>query len=1214
MAWAGLCLCGSLAASVNCVLQQQLPPHYPVPSPPGKPLGFHCSSVSTAVSQGDTNALAFDPSLGSWRRSGDAFGEGQPLTQGSVAAVDVDARWEGEQRSLLSEKAKGRSNALVPIGGDYWQATPFPVVPAAYPTWVSSGFKMVAGRALPARAKNEAAGWIARDFEVNRRYLRFYLGGDAVPGVGVEVLVKGPLEANSCSKQLTDAATELNNVAKDGQRLSPPDGSYVSLYLRHPVRRDVGGESSRDDTVPIELDLQADGCVLSNRHAMVRIFDLSQNAHVNVGHIELTNVALSQDETVANTPVWGLADYHTHPTNYLALGGLQGIHTVWGSPGGSMKNYVGDPMTVRNNLSHDVPPCDEMKDVNGNNFNGHHGGMAAPTMIDVGEGRVGATLEDLAIPAMADTHPSQGGPTFKDFPDFRRGAHEQYHISQIHRAYLGGLRLLSAMAVHNKGLEYGMGWTLCGEDGKPTVDTTDDLTMVRAHVRAMRQLAELNSEWMQIAYTPEEARRIIRANKLAVVLGVEVAQLGANADVKQEVDELYELGVRQVVPVHAMDNMLGGPAVFVDLYNTVNDFLNRPSRYRDRVETLSGALDCRVFDASFFSITTRPSPPTDTPNAEPTEAIEFRLSDPPRVVLSDVFPHPGPFTYPFGNDTFGVLHPLVNTTPFFEAPRGVYDGFPPGGHRNTRGLSGRGVEYIGHLMQHGMLVDLAHMSDETLSGVYDATNKACPSYPLMASHAHFRPLPLQVDYSDRAPDFVSATNTAVRADFNANKFPMDACIRDNATCDPGVLKAARAVIQQGPQRGFGTVNRSNLPREYDLPSSEIQQVRNRNGVVGVFLGQGPLETAAFSQAGNLPGDLTGLPFQNDCASSSKGFAAALLFAQARMKGSGAVGVASDFTLISNTVPRFGDNACAAYLGAGAGSGAGAQLLDTLFYPSQYAFSSQRDAVRYSGGVKSCVEAGDSKLGERCATNALLDPYQMGDRTYDFNYDGLAQYGLVPDMLQDTANVLHAQESLAFEPLFRSANGYIEMWEAAWRLARCGQPDALCQTPPPRPPDPLCTQQSTWERAECGDACPCAWNGGSPLTEIAEVDGECALGKPIRFPGLTKDGKRTFVQPKYTQHRADPLVSADDLTRQGDWGVFPVRSQQTWICGGGPTTLLNCPSSANYVKVRRVLDTTVSRVIERCDFQPLPPETGNRRVVFQCLVGPPDTGARWAAAP
>jgi hypothetical protein len=55
------------------------------------------------------------------------------------------------------------------------------------------------------------------------------------------------------------------------------------------------------------------------------------------------------------------------------------------------------------------------------------------------------------------------------------------------------------------------------------------------------------------------------------------------------------------------------------------------------------------------------------------------------------------------------------------------------------------------------------------------------------------------------------------------------------------------------------------------------------------------------------------------------------------------------------------------------------------------------------------------------------------RDLDYNIDGFAHYGLLPDLLQELKNVgLSAADRGA---LFRSAEEYMRMWEKCWRLKR-----------------------------------------------------------------------------------------------------------------------------------------------------------------------------------
>ena len=59
-------------------------------------------------------------------------------------------------------------------------------------------------------------------------------------------------------------------------------------------------------------------------------------------------------------------------------------------------------------------------------------------------------------------------------------------------------------------------------------------------------------------------------------------------------------------------------------------------------------------------------------------------------------------------------------------------------------------------------------------------------------------------------------------------------------------------------------------------------------------------------------------------------------------------------------------------------------------------------------------------------NAPLRRFKTGNRYWDFNTDGMAHYGLMPDFLQDLRNIGLDPKKLF--TLFRSAEDYIQMWE------------------------------------------------------------------------------------------------------------------------------------------------------------------------------------------
>ncbi len=64
--------------------------------------------------------------------------------------------------------------------------------------------------------------------------------------------------------------------------------------------------------------------------------------------------------------------------------------------------------------------------------------------------------------------------------------------------------------------------------------------------------------------------------------------------------------------------------------------------------------------------------------------------------------------------------------------------------------------------------------------------------------------------------------------------------------------------------------------------------------------------------------------------------------------------------------------------------------------------------------------------ESFAGDITFQEPQLADRTVDFNTEGMAHIGLVAELIEDVRNDGATYE--AIEPLFRSAEGYIRMWE------------------------------------------------------------------------------------------------------------------------------------------------------------------------------------------
>ncbi|MGH0033778.1 MAG: hypothetical protein ACQGVK_01980 [Myxococcota bacterium] len=157
--------------------------------------------------------------------------------------------------------------------------------------------------------------------------------------------------------------------------------------------------------------------------------------------------------------------------------------------------------------------------------------------------------------------------------------HNHYQKDMIRRAYHGGMRLM-VIDVHNS---RAMQLVLDGESDY------DDWRAIEDHVAAVKRLVApvgdpefpvvgpLN-DIAEIAYSPSQARSIIAQGKMAIILGVEVMELGklrsATDTIEQQVQDLWDLGVRKITAIHGANNPLGGTGLFQDVYQSANFFNN----------------------------------------------------------------------------------------------------------------------------------------------------------------------------------------------------------------------------------------------------------------------------------------------------------------------------------------------------------------------------------------------------------------------------------------------------------------------------------------------------------------------------------------------------------------------------------------------------------------------------------------------------------------
>ena len=183
----------------------------------------------------------------------------------------------------------------------------------------------------------------------------------------------------------------------------------------------------------------------------------------------------------------------------------------------------------------------------------------------------GAVLEKLVSKQdPQETHNTDGWPTFEGWPRYNSLTHEQVYYKWLERAWSGGLRMFTNLLVDNNQLckIYPFKKNSCNE--------MDGLRLQAKRVRQLQDYIDAQSGgpgegWFRIVDDPFEAREIINQGKLAVVLGIEVSvplDCGMTLDmpkcdmddIDQRLDEVYDLGVRQMELVNKFDNALSGVA------------------------------------------------------------------------------------------------------------------------------------------------------------------------------------------------------------------------------------------------------------------------------------------------------------------------------------------------------------------------------------------------------------------------------------------------------------------------------------------------------------------------------------------------------------------------------------------------------------------------------------------------------------------------------
>jgi microsomal dipeptidase-like Zn-dependent dipeptidase len=417
----------------------------------------------------------------------------------------------------------------------------------------------------------------------------------------------------------------------------------------------------------------------------------------------------------AQSSLRGFADLHAHPMSHLGFGQTM-LH---GAPDGPIHEALGDCTCL------------------------HAGNLldfaTAPTCTNVTRSLVN-NLIDQQMGFVFQTplgHPSGGYPNFEAWPHHSSVTHQQMWYEWIRRSYDSGLRVMVALAVNNHLLAE----VTAGRTAKTDKEAGD------LQIREMKAFVARHSDFMEIAYSPEDLRSIVSRNKLAVILGVELDNLGnlnlrdasvTEAQVHTEVRRLYSNGVRYIFPIHLTDNPLGGPAL------TEGGFVNVANRFA-QAQPLPPESGARLAGTSFH-IEHAPDPNV-TLTMKPV--ADSRLLRAARVLLQYVERIPGLQAHIQRHLAYRTFRSYILAEDVEYHPERVAPG-----HRNSRGLTPAGISALREMMALGMMIDVDHMSEHSLAMALDVAESIPGGYPLNSGHTSFRTLghPTEFGRSDEQMD------------------------------------------------------------------------------------------------------------------------------------------------------------------------------------------------------------------------------------------------------------------------------------------------------------------------------------------------------------------------------------------------------------------------------------------------------------------------------
>ncbi len=433
---------------------------------------------------------------------------------------------------------------------------------------------------------------------------------------------------------------------------------------------------------------------------------------------------------------------HEHPTYGMAFGGNYAF-------AGAAGNYQNGIME--------------------NGYTASCGGCAVLSNCDHGEVKGSFTAAAGALGRDMGDHASYMGPLHDSNSHLRYSSQwVKEAFSPTEAAYQDSrMKIMVAFAVENEAMCEQLYYANKGNGGPGgngyACSTGDSYASLTRQLDSIKAWAAAHASWAEIAYTAADVRRIVAANKLAVILGIESEYaFGAEDrtfDPVTRLESYYNQGVRTFYLAHKINSRLAGADIYYPKTTNAGKAIRATQAisgcfyYDDHVGTfplVDGSFNYCNNDGKCGQDAFRGNKLFDACNYKLGEISETNMAD--YVLLQGAGKFNGFAIYP--------------RPPGFSGTGGSYmDGAV---ERNRLGLSTDGARVVRRAMELGMIINLDHVSSAAREDIHEISVNEFGGYPLNALHNNPNemlpdtppadaPAPHEYDFDRSERDFIRTT-------------------------------------------------------------------------------------------------------------------------------------------------------------------------------------------------------------------------------------------------------------------------------------------------------------------------------------------------------------------------------------------------------------------------------------------------------------------------